>query len=316
MYKIIIAFSALAIAFSLMACQNPSGTDTKQVTSTYTVNFDSDGGSSVASVAGVASGSTVIIPADPTKTGYSFGGWYADLALTQYWDFESSKVTADTTLHANWIPAKLARAWFDKQDGLNKIANDDDTETIFLLKPNGEYAMYKRTHYAWNNAAYTTDCPWLPYITAFTQDAFIPTKTGRFSVKNGTLATTITKTNLIGEGLFFGVITESLLTINNITAASAIGLKTRTEVTAMIKGTPWENQINLDDTFGTEINTFTYETTSQNEEMPAKNVTTLRLQNGDLYKATYKQTSGEETLYGFKSPRDFPADVTLLINEN
>ena len=70
---------------------------------TYKVKFDSNGGSEVSSV-DVVSGEKVTKPADPTRSGYEFKGWYKDEALTDPWDFENHVVTADMTLYAKWEP--------------------------------------------------------------------------------------------------------------------------------------------------------------------------------------------------------------------
>ena len=43
----------------------------------------------------------LVKPADPTRDGYTFGGWYTDEARTQAYDF-STPVTADLTLYAKW----------------------------------------------------------------------------------------------------------------------------------------------------------------------------------------------------------------------
>ena len=43
----------------------------------------------------------LVKPADPTRDGYTFGGWYSDEACTQAYDF-STPVTADLTLYAKW----------------------------------------------------------------------------------------------------------------------------------------------------------------------------------------------------------------------
>lgn len=43
----------------------------------------------------------LVKPADPTRDGYTFGGWYTDEACTQAHDF-STPVTADLTLYAKW----------------------------------------------------------------------------------------------------------------------------------------------------------------------------------------------------------------------
>lgn len=64
---------------------------------TYTVTFNSDGGSKVASKK-VVDGKTVAKPSNPTKDGYKFLGWY--LEDTKY-NFDS-KVTKNITLKAKW----------------------------------------------------------------------------------------------------------------------------------------------------------------------------------------------------------------------
>lgn len=43
----------------------------------------------------------LVKPADPTRDGYTFGGWFTDEACTQAYDF-SMPVTADLTLYAKW----------------------------------------------------------------------------------------------------------------------------------------------------------------------------------------------------------------------
>lgn len=67
----------------------------------HRVKFDAQGGSSVNGQT-PASGSTVTKPADPTREGYTFAGWYTDAACTKAYDF-SVAVTADMTLYAKWV---------------------------------------------------------------------------------------------------------------------------------------------------------------------------------------------------------------------
>lgn len=66
----------------------------------WTVNFNSNGGSSVSSQT-VQNGNKVTKPGDPTRDGYSFGGWYSDSGLTQAYNFDSA-VTSNKTLYAKW----------------------------------------------------------------------------------------------------------------------------------------------------------------------------------------------------------------------
>ncbi|MFB5763607.1 S-layer homology domain-containing protein [Paenibacillus medicaginis] len=69
----------------------------------YTVTFDSQGGSAVASVGGLTSGTAISEPAAPKRAGYRFAGWYMDPEGTAAWDFSSTVVTANTTLYAKWL---------------------------------------------------------------------------------------------------------------------------------------------------------------------------------------------------------------------
>ena len=75
----------------------------KWTTNTFTVTFDSQGGSAVASLTGVTFDTTIGAPGAPLKPGYTFGGWYKDGAGTTAWNFGTDKVVADTTLYAKWL---------------------------------------------------------------------------------------------------------------------------------------------------------------------------------------------------------------------
>lgn len=69
----------------------------------YTVTFDTNGGSEITSQTVGANG-TAVKPADPSKSGYIFGGWYKEADCETPWSFESGTVTADLTLYAKWTP--------------------------------------------------------------------------------------------------------------------------------------------------------------------------------------------------------------------
>ena len=72
------------------------GTFNGGVIGAYTVTFQSEGGSEVASQ--IRANAPAARPADPTKEGYTFIGWYNG---ESEWDFEAP-VTADLTLTAKW----------------------------------------------------------------------------------------------------------------------------------------------------------------------------------------------------------------------
>ena len=68
---------------------------------TYTVTFNTNGGSDVDSQT-VAHGGKVTKPEAPTKTGYTFAGWYSNAELTTPWDFDTDTVSEDMNLYAKW----------------------------------------------------------------------------------------------------------------------------------------------------------------------------------------------------------------------
>ena len=81
---------------------NDSGTLFKLgAVESWTVAFNSNGGSACDTKFVAAADGKLVKPADPTRDGYTFGGWYTDEACTQAYDF-STPVTADLTLYAKW----------------------------------------------------------------------------------------------------------------------------------------------------------------------------------------------------------------------
>ena len=67
----------------------------------YTVSFNTNGGSAVKAVT-VKANTKVTKPANPTKSGYKFTGWYLDKDCTEPWDFNTNIVRRNTTLYAGW----------------------------------------------------------------------------------------------------------------------------------------------------------------------------------------------------------------------
>ena len=102
----------------------------------YTVTFDSDGGSEVKSQE-VSDGKKANEPDAPTKTGYTFGGWFVK---TTEWNFLAYTVTENVTLKAKWIANEYTLKF--NSNGGNEIA--DMTVTY-----DGDYTLPEPTkeHY-------------------------------------------------------------------------------------------------------------------------------------------------------------------------
>lgn len=95
--------------------RKPSGGSTggggsSTVTSSYSVTFNTNGGSTIAKET-IEANSVLEKPTAPTKEGYDFAGWYTDKELTTVYDF-TAKITKNLTLYA---------AWAEKGDEANQI---------------------------------------------------------------------------------------------------------------------------------------------------------------------------------------------------
>jgi uncharacterized repeat protein (TIGR02543 family) len=97
---------ALFASLLLAACVPTSSfsSSLSVATNQVTVTFDSKGGTSINPIV-VNKGEFIDIPL-PTKTGYTFEGWYTSInngvTLDQKWNFFTSPININLTLFANW----------------------------------------------------------------------------------------------------------------------------------------------------------------------------------------------------------------------
>ncbi|MDV0445929.1 hypothetical protein MmiAt1_15330 [Methanimicrococcus sp. At1] len=101
----------------------------------YTVIFDSQGGSTINPITGIASGELIPVPAIPYKTDSAFDGWYNESDCINPWDFTTDTITDDITLYAKWI--NLYTVTFNSMGGnsVNSMNNVQDGSTITLPTP-------------------------------------------------------------------------------------------------------------------------------------------------------------------------------------
>lgn len=91
----------------------------------YTVTFIGNGGSETPTQK-VKENNTATEPADPTREGYTFGGWYNETTLETLYDF-STPVTQDIVLYAKWTE-KAGGADNGTGDGGQDRGDDSDDE--------------------------------------------------------------------------------------------------------------------------------------------------------------------------------------------
>ncbi len=81
------------------------------ISTKFTVEFETNGGSAIEKVA-VKKGELLVAPANPTKAGFTFAGWYTDKALTVKYDF-ATPVTKSFTLYAKWVKEDIFAKFMD-----------------------------------------------------------------------------------------------------------------------------------------------------------------------------------------------------------
>ena len=90
----------LAVVMMFTSCEFINNLLGNVEATTYTVTFETDGGSQVDSQV-VKEGEQVIMPTAPTREGYIFEGWFSNSGLTVSYKFSSS-VFENITLYAKW----------------------------------------------------------------------------------------------------------------------------------------------------------------------------------------------------------------------
>lgn len=106
---------------------------------TYTVKFETGEGSKI-DLQEVEGGSTATKPsANPTRTGYTFGGWYADEDWKTEFDF-SKAITADTTVYAKWT-AEEKKPTYTILDGANQTLETEAGKDL-VVRASGEVSKF------------------------------------------------------------------------------------------------------------------------------------------------------------------------------
>lgn len=110
---------------------NKKDTTETKVTDPVYVRFESNGGSTVEKQK-VQKGSVATEPDDPTKSGYTFYGWYADENFTgKEFDFGKNAVSETMTLYAKWVEHVSPRTELPEVEEEDDY-NPDSTEDVKL----------------------------------------------------------------------------------------------------------------------------------------------------------------------------------------
>ena len=92
----------------------------------FSIVYQTNGGTTISSETHPA-GETITAPTDPTKEGYTFGGWYTDEELTSPFVFLMMPA-ANVTLYAKWVLVVIEQTITFEENGGSVVA--DITQTI------------------------------------------------------------------------------------------------------------------------------------------------------------------------------------------
>jgi uncharacterized repeat protein (TIGR02543 family) len=103
--------------------------------STWTVTYDSNGGSAVTAEEDIEDGGYAEEPSDPTRSNYTFAGWFTDDdTFADEWDFTIDTVTEDITLYAKWTQSSFT-VTYDSNGGSAVTAEEDIEDGGYAEEP-------------------------------------------------------------------------------------------------------------------------------------------------------------------------------------
>ena len=156
---VLLLILAIFLVFSFSACGETGEVkgeitvlpdETSEKSLTFTVDFQSNGGTSVSSVVTNA-GEKISQPSTPKKEGYTFEGWYTTATYSRKWDFSKDTVSANTTLYAQWILTNAVQVFdaafsFSNGTCYYSVSASTDvldiTSKLVLQEENARYAFY------------------------------------------------------------------------------------------------------------------------------------------------------------------------------
>lgn len=125
-----------------------------EIRSIYSVQYVLNGGTNAEGNPGSYENGELISIADPTKQGYTFGGWYTDKKFTKPFTYSAGSTKGNLTLYAKWEGCAYTIVY--NKNGKDAVGSMDAQ----ILSSTAEYTIpaegYTRTGYdflGWNTAA-------------------------------------------------------------------------------------------------------------------------------------------------------------------
>jgi len=145
----------IAVSFPITNVTTATTLYAKWTINTYSVTWYADGGIPIPTQTTVNHGGTITAPAEMTKTGYTYGGWFSDASFTTLVSFPITNVTAATTLYAKWTINTYPVTWY--ADGGTPIPTQTTVEHGGTITAPAEMTKTGYTYEGWfSDAVFTT----------------------------------------------------------------------------------------------------------------------------------------------------------------
>jgi len=175
---VFLGLSVALLIFGFIGCDNGNLSGT----TTYSVSFNSNGGSDVQAITGITSGATITLPTNPTKAGFIFSGWFVDNEIFQNQFTAYSIIISDLTVYAKWLQDifgvwKTANFYIAINDDGTWSSDIDGLSGIYTLNSDGKSAILTWNDQVVGNVALNADGTLTVIIGAF-HDVFSRVKNG------------------------------------------------------------------------------------------------------------------------------------------
>jgi uncharacterized repeat protein (TIGR02543 family) len=101
-----------------------------------TITFNTNGGTAITAIT-AQPGSAITAPADPTRSGYTFAGWFSNEGLTTAYTIPSTIPSASITLYAKWTTTSLMMDALPTSMGQNYSGSLTADGRVFVWGING-----------------------------------------------------------------------------------------------------------------------------------------------------------------------------------
>jgi|694.fasta_scaffold109264_1 uncharacterized repeat protein (TIGR02543 family) len=125
------------VSSSSSSSSTPSSSSSSSIPiANITITFNTNGGTAITTIT-AQPGSAINAPANPTRSGYTFAGWFSDEALSNAYTFPATMPSENITLYAKWTITSLMMDALPTSMGQNYSGSLTSEGRVFVWGLNG-----------------------------------------------------------------------------------------------------------------------------------------------------------------------------------